>query len=151
MLAEGGPAFGEPELGAGVAVVVHEGEVFGAGDQAGGEGEWGEVDGVAGGFVVEGEVIRGRRGRVEKPIWVRPGAKATQSRGGAMASVAEVGGRKVGGVEGVGEESVLDVGGDEFLVLLLVVEAEDDAAGGFGDGDRWTRGGGRWWVSTWVR
>jgi hypothetical protein len=37
-------------------------------------------------------------------------------------------------VEGVGEESVLDVGGDEFLVLLLVVEAEDDAAGGFGVG-----------------
>ena len=44
------------------------------------------------------------------------------------------GGRKVGGVEGVGEESVLDIRGDEFLVLLLVVKAEDDAAGGFGVG-----------------
>ena len=42
-----------------------------------------------------------------------------------------VGGFEVGGVEGVGEEGVLDVGGDEFEVLLLVLEAEDDAAGGF--------------------
>ncbi len=33
-------------------------------------------------------------------------------------------------MEGVGEEGVLDVGGDELLVLLLVLEAEDDAAGG---------------------
>ena len=41
------------------------------------------------------------------------------------------GGFEVGGVEGVGEEGVLDVGGDEFEVLLLVLEAEDDAAGGF--------------------
>jgi hypothetical protein len=57
LLAEGGPAFGEPELGTVVGVVVHEGEVFGAGDEAGGEGEWGEIDGVTGGFVVEGEVI----------------------------------------------------------------------------------------------
>ena len=41
------------------------------------------------------------------------------------------GGFEVGGVEGVGEEGVLDVGGDEFLMLLLVLEAEGDAAGGF--------------------
>ena len=33
---QGVPAFGEPELGAGVAVVFDEGEVLGAGDQAGG-------------------------------------------------------------------------------------------------------------------
>ena len=40
----------------------------------------------------------------------------------------------VGGVERVGEEGVLDVGGDELLVLLLVLEAEGDAADGFGVG-----------------
>jgi hypothetical protein len=34
-------------------------------------------------------------------------------------------------VEGVGEEGVLDVGGGELQVLLLVLEAEDDAALGF--------------------
>ncbi len=34
-------------------------------------------------------------------------------------------------MERVGEEGVLDVGGDELLVLLLVLEAEGDAAGGF--------------------
>ena len=47
------------------------------------------------------------------------------------------GGRRrleIGGVERVGEEGVLDVGGDEFLVLLLVLEAEGDAADGFGVG-----------------
>jgi hypothetical protein len=30
----------------------------------------------------------------------------------------------------IGEERVLDVGGDQFLVLLLVLDAEGDAAGG---------------------
>ena len=37
----------------------------------------------------------------------------------------------VGGVKRVGEEGVLDVGGGELEVLLLVLEAEDDAALGF--------------------
>ena len=57
--AHGGPALGEPELGAGVGIVVDEGEVLGAGDEAVGEGEGGEVDSVAGGFVVEGEGFEG--------------------------------------------------------------------------------------------
>ena len=48
-----------------------------------------------------------------------------------MVSDGRCGGFEVGGVERVGEEGVLDVGGDEFLVLLLVLEAEGDAAGGF--------------------
>ncbi len=48
-----------------------------------------------------------------------------------MVSAGGCGGFEVGGVEGVGEEGVLDVGGDELLVLLLVLEAEGDAAGGF--------------------
>src|ERR1039457_7596647 len=77
----------------------------------GGEADLGEAGG-------EGEPVEGWG----DGVWIRK----TGCRGG--------GGRKVGGVEGVGEESVLDVGGDEFLVLLLVVEAEDDAAGGFGVG-----------------
>jgi hypothetical protein len=34
-------------------------------------------------------------------------------------------------VEGVGEEGVLDVGGEELLMLLFVLEAEGEAAGGF--------------------
>ncbi len=40
--AHGGPAFGEPELGAVVAVLFDEGEVLGAGDGAVGEAEGGE-------------------------------------------------------------------------------------------------------------
>ncbi len=57
--AHGGPAFGEPELGAVVAVLFDEGEVLGAGDEAGGEAEGREVDCVAGGLVVEGEGVDG--------------------------------------------------------------------------------------------
>ncbi len=34
-------------------------------------------------------------------------------------------------MQGIGEERVLDVGGDELEVLLLVLKAERDAAGGF--------------------
>ena len=62
-----------------------------------------------------------------------------------------VGGFEVGGVEGVGEEGVLDVGGDELEVLLLVLEAEGDAAGGFvfGNRDAWRRRSMA--ASTWVR
>ena len=58
-----------------------------------------------------------------------------EGRGDGARSGGLVGGFEVGGVEGVGEEGVLDVGGDEFLVLLLVLEAEGDAAEGLvGDG-----------------
>ncbi len=61
--AHGGPALGEPELGAVVAVLVDEGEVLGAGDEACGEAVGREVDGVARGLVVEGEGVGGERGR----------------------------------------------------------------------------------------
>ena len=37
----------------------------------------------------------------------------------------------VGGLEGIGEEGVLDVGEEEFLMLLFVMEAEDEAGFGF--------------------
>ncbi len=39
-------------------------------------------------------------------------------------------GFEIGRVERVGEEGVLDVGGHQLLVLLLVLEAKGDAAGG---------------------
>ena len=54
---DSGPAFGEPELGAVVSVLVDEGEILRAGDEAGGEAEGFEVDVVAWGFVVEGEGV----------------------------------------------------------------------------------------------
>ena len=79
-----------------------------------------------------------------KPISVRPPGKLTQSSGGAM-SVGELcgaelaGGCEVGGMQRVGEERVLDIGGDELLVLLLVLEAEGDAARGLGAGGEFGR------------
>ncbi len=89
---------------------------------------------MARGLVVEGEGLRGSAGSGVTPISMRPGAKLIQSSGGAMPGPGCQARRwleAVGGVERVGEEGVLDVGGDEFQVLLLVLEAEDDAADGF--------------------
>ena len=138
----GGPALGEPEFGAGVAVVVHEGEVLGAGDGAGGEGEGREVDRVAWSLVVEAEFVR--------RVGVGIGREADLGEAGVEGDPVEgrgdvvgVGcgrGFAVGRVERVGEEGVLDVGGDELLVLLLVLEAEGDAAGGFGVGGKFGSG-----------
>ncbi len=67
-------------------------------------------------------------GRAEEP-----GVKLIQLSGGAM--VVRGGGKlilwgwseAVGGVKRIGEEGVLDVGGSQLEVLLLVLEAEDDA------------------------
>ena len=49
------PAFREPQLGAGVAVVVEEGEVLGGGDEAIGELIGLEKEAVPGRLVVEGK------------------------------------------------------------------------------------------------
>jgi len=134
VLAEGGPAFGEPELGAVVGIVVDEGEVFGAGDEAGGQGEGGEVDLVLGGLVVEGE--GGWVGRVSGGI----GSGADVDKSGAEVDPGDGRGDAAAGlpdavmkrrVKGIGVEGVLDVGGDEFEVLLLVMEAQGDALAGF--------------------
>ena len=134
--AHGGPALGEPELGAVVAVLVDEGEVLGAGDGAGGEVEGLDVDGVAGGLVVEGEGGGGGGVEGEADLYNSRAARNCRiegdpfERGGDDFSLSRRGGFEVGGVEGVGEESVLDVCGDELLMLLLVFEAQGDAAGG---------------------
>ena len=133
---DGVPAFGEPELGTAVAVGFDEGEVFGTHDGAGGEAEGREIDGVAGRLVVKGKDVkivgigsdadlddagvRGRAGGEAEPF---------QGRGDDVGGLAG-GGGAVGGVEGVGEEGVLDVGGGELEVLLLVLEAEGDGAEG---------------------
>ena len=68
-----------------------------------------------------------------RPISVSPGVKLTQSSGGAIVSLLCLRRLRlnVGRVQRVGEERVLDVGGDQFLVLLLVLETERDAARGF--------------------
>ena len=131
----GGPALGEPELGAGVAVVVDESEVLSACGKAVGEGERAEEDGVAGGFVVEGEGV-GRGGVGGDADFDEAGSGWGEDGPGrgrqALPCPAALSvGVEIGGVEGIGEEGVLDVGGDELLMLLLVLEAEGHAADGF--------------------
>ena len=61
--AHGRPALGEPELGAVVAVLVDEGEILRAGDEARREAVGREIDAVARRLVVEGEACRSKRGR----------------------------------------------------------------------------------------
>ena len=97
---------------------------------------------MARGFVVEGEGV--------DIVWVGRCADADDAgTGGGAGSEADPVERRgdavgtggdlvwlrrreaVGGVERVGEEGMLDVGGGEFEVLLLVFETEDDAALGF--------------------
>ncbi len=67
-----------------------------------------------------------------RPISVKPGAKSdpVERRGDRLVFLLS-GSVDVRRVERIGEERVLDVGGDELLVLLLVLEAERDATGGF--------------------
>lgn len=135
---QGVPALREPELGAGVAVFVEEGEVLGAGDGAGGEAEGREIDGVARGFVVEGEGVEGvgvggDAGSYDAGVLGGAGGEVEPVEGWGHAVADGWGGgeREIGGLERVGEEGVLDVGGGQLEVLLFVLEAEDDAALGF--------------------
>jgi hypothetical protein len=132
---DGIPAFGEPELGAGVAVGLDEAEVFGTGDGAGGEAKRREVDGVARGFVVEGKDLEvGRVGGdadVDDAGMLGGAGGEAEPFEGRRYEVRRGNGGGVGGVEGVGEEGVLDVGGGELEVLLFVFEAEGDGAEGF--------------------
>ncbi len=127
--AHGGPAFGEPEFGTVVAVLIDEGEVLGAGDESRGEAEGREVDGVARGLVVEGEGVSGCGVEGEADLGEASGeVYPVERRGDGLVLLRR--GFEVGRVERIGEEGVLDVGGDEFLMLLLVLEAEGDAARG---------------------
>ena len=140
LFAQDGPAFGEPELRASIAIVVHKGEVLRAGDRARGQGERRQIDGVARSFVVETEGVR----------WVGLGGEANLGQSGGEGDPVERGSDAVGGgfcgegavgrMKRVGEQGVLDVGGDQLLVLLLVFEAKAytttglDAGGGVWQG-----------------
>jgi hypothetical protein len=129
--AHGGPAFGEPELGAVVTVLVDEGEVLSTGYGTVCELEGRDVNLVARGLVVEGEGVGGGWIESEANLGEAWGEADPFDWGGDDGLGLEgTRGGKIAGVERVGEESVLDVGGDEFLVLLLVFEAEDDALDG---------------------
>ena len=84
------------------------------------EGEGVEVVGVGGEADTDDAGMLGGAGDVVDPVEGRCDGLGPGGRRGA-----------VGGVEGVGEEGVLDVGGGELEVLLLMFETEDDAALGF--------------------
>src|SRR5690606_8208865 len=109
-------AVGEPELGALVAAVLHEGEVFAVGDEAGGELERLQEDAMGRALVVVGE-IASAGADLERAFRIRMPPQAW----GALAPE-RVLDRAVGGLERVEREEVEDVRQQKLLMLLLVLE-----------------------------
>ena len=125
--AHGAPALRKPKLGAGVAVVVHKGEVFANRHQPVCNGKRMQVNGVLWRLVIE------REGCGPGKIWRDADLRQ------ATCKVREIECGEVGGgrflpafqvrrVKRIGEEGVLDVRRDEFQMLLLMLEPESDAA-----------------------
>ena len=112
-----GPTVGQPQLGAVVAAVGHEGQPVAARHGLVGQGERLQPDGVAWEFVVEPEPVLGVSDVDEAAGVLDP------RRGPGGARLVE-GHRGVSGLHGVARQHVLDVHEQQLLVLLLVVEAE---------------------------
>jgi hypothetical protein len=103
--------------GAPVAAVVHEGAVFAGCDQARGQAEGLQIDLVARRFVVEGETFAVMSDLAQPARVVVPAHRTRRRAGGARFA-------RVGRAQRIVPEGVQDVCEYEFLVLLLVVDAE---------------------------
>ena len=127
------PALGEPKLRAVVAVLLNERKVLSAGNQARREPVRWKINTMARRLVVEGERVDRSRvesksdldqaGRKINPVHWRRDHLAPLLRSG--------GGLKIRRMQRIGEERMLDVGGDQFLMLLFVLEAQRDAPRSF--------------------
>src|SRR6185437_13181466 len=117
----GVPAVGEPEFRALIAAVFDEAKVLCARYRPRSEAKGLKKSPMTGKFVVEAKTIAAiadfdQAAGVVQPL-VRPGVVvALEAR------------FRVGGEQRVGPESVLDVGRDQLLVLLLVMHSQFDAA-----------------------
>src|SRR6185312_10473875 len=125
------PAFREPELGAEIAILIKKGEVFRACDEPRTKTEGRQIDRMAGRLVVEGKALD--RIRIwcdadanESRRWRRE-AQPLERRGNGLRRWLK-GTLAIGRTQRICEKSILDVGGSEFEVLLLVLETEGDAA-----------------------
>src|SRR5690606_1827091 len=111
------PAVGEPGLRPPVAPVLDEREELPAGDGAAAEQEGAQEERVPRSLVVEGEAV-GARADLDDASLVRdPGPAAGRAaRGRGLGDAARS--------EHVARERELEVGEEQLLVLLLVLEAE---------------------------
>jgi len=117
ILLDGRPAVGEPEFGTPIAAIGDERQVLGACHRAGGEREAVDERLVARALIVEGELAPlvadlDQPGRIGMPAQRRD--RGRRWRRALL----------VGGAERVAPEDMLDIGEDELLVLLLVVDAQ---------------------------
>ena len=119
------PAVGQPQLGPPVAAVGDEGQVLAVGHRPRGELEGVAADAVARAFVVEGEAVAVVADRRCRPAG--EGEPAQRRAAGDRRQRPAVGDRPAR--SGLQRQHVLDVGEDQFLVLLLVVQAELDQRG----------------------
>lgn len=111
------PSLRQPQFRPRIAAVAHEGQVFVLRHEPVGQVEAAQQRVMGRAFIVEGEAVAvvadaGHATRVLGPAGRRGGRQG----GGAVG--------RVGRPERVGVQQVLDVGEDQFLVLLLVVEPQ---------------------------
>jgi hypothetical protein len=109
--------FREPQLGALVAAVLDEREEFGVGRRPRSELEAVEVHAMPRRLVVEREERPGVSDLDEAGLVAVP----AQRRSGALRALGRL---DVGGIQRTARKEVLQVGEDQLLMLLLVVEAE---------------------------
>ncbi len=114
-----GPAVGQPELGPLVAAVGHEGQVFADRDRPVGDAAGPQQHAVHRLLVVETEVVAAMADLVDAARQVEPlrrrRARLCHRRPGAVARP-----------DRVAPERVLDIGQEQLLMLLLVIEPELD-------------------------
>lgn len=115
----GGPAVGEPQFRPRIAAVIDEGEVVAVADRPGGEAVGMQQHRMLRHLVVEGEAVSGIMAD-----GMDAAAKAGEIQRRDAAGIGTVRRRQVDRREGMQRQGMLDVGEQQFLVLLLMGEAE---------------------------
>src|SRR5262249_9715609 len=108
----------QPELGAPITTVLHKGQIFAAGNEPAREPVGREKYQMPWTLIVEGELVSGMSDRNDAAGKVDPFKRGD-------AGQYQIGhGRAVGGQHGIAGKRVLDVGQDQFLMLLLVMQTK---------------------------
>ena len=115
-----GPAIGEPELGTGITVVLDEADPVGVGDEVIGEGVWAQQGLVRRALVVEGEALAIMADGDQTAVETGHAADGGLDRGLARLDV--IG----GGIERRPRHQIEQIHQEQFLMLLVVMQAEDE-------------------------
>ena len=119
LVGRGGKAVHQPQRGRAVAAVLHEGQPFGIGDEVAGEPDRADQGAVRRLFIVEMETVVGMPDGVDALVEGDPFLSRALRRREAPRRI-------VGRRDRVLRKGVQDVGQHQFLMLLLVVEADLD-------------------------